>query len=255
VSDYLAGWAVFPVVPGTKKPYAGSHGVLDATDDPDQVARWRAGLGCSFGGSCAGRLVLDLDAYRHPEALEWWRENRHRLPPTRKHGRGRRSRHLVYLTSEPGPWRRQLAPGTEVKAGPGQFVMLPPSLHPSGERYEVLDWRQPAAAPTWLTELSRKPPVNADGPAGAPAPEPIRALTSREWRAITKPYSASDSDHSYYVAIIAFAEGRSPGQVISVLERDPPTVARWDDPARPGLRERELPSLLAAAMAAARPSH
>jgi Bifunctional DNA primase/polymerase, N-terminal len=236
-------WAVFPVPPGTKRTYAGTHGVKDATTDPEQIAAWWARWpDASIGGSCAGKLVIDLDRYAHPAGVAaWWKANKHRLPLTQKHGRGPDSRHLVFLCSEAAGgtrWRRELAPGVEIKAGPGAMVLLPPSLHPSGARYEVLDGRPPVQAPAWLIEACRSPLAVIGTAAEAPAPEPIRALTSREARAIASPVTRTPSEHTAWVAIQALRSGRTPGQVVTVLECDPVTAERWDS--RPGLREREL---------------
>jgi hypothetical protein len=60
------GWAVFPLRPHTKEPFA-QLGVYNATTDPARVAEWwqrwpHANIGLHCGG--AGLLALDIDAYK-----------------------------------------------------------------------------------------------------------------------------------------------------------------------------------------------
>ncbi len=38
------GWACYPLAPNAKVPLRGSHGLLDATTDPDVLTRVKAGL-------------------------------------------------------------------------------------------------------------------------------------------------------------------------------------------------------------------
>jgi hypothetical protein len=246
-------WPVFPVVPGTKRPYAGSRGVLDATTDPDRIEWWWEieYPDASVGGACTGKLVLDLDLYADPAAKRWWLEHQKWLPLTQVHGRGDRSRHLVYLCDQPGPWRRELERGVEIKAGPSAYVLLPPSVHPSGERYEVRDPRPPVAAPRWLVEAARRSDEAVPALAGVPVAELVQRLTVCELAAFQRPGNGDRSDHTFHVAVVSFGCGRTPGQVASVLELDEVTQERWLEDA--GKRDRELPRLLAQAKAAARP--
>ena len=106
-------WPVFPVVPGTKRPYAGSGGDKDATTRPLRSG-WPPGA--LVGGACTGKLVLDLDLYKAGDAAAWWEEFRWMLPPTQVHGRGSASRHVVFLCDDPGPWRKNLAQGVDIGA-------------------------------------------------------------------------------------------------------------------------------------------
>src|SRR5947208_3337140 len=47
-----------------------------------------------------------------------------------------------------------LARGVELKSD-GQYIVLPPSDHASGNRYSLLDDREPAMLPRWVIELAR----------------------------------------------------------------------------------------------------
>src|SRR5215467_2665340 len=59
------GWAVLPLLPGSKKPFEGSQGFKDATTDEDQILSWwssntNANIGIATGKD-SGIVVLDVD--------------------------------------------------------------------------------------------------------------------------------------------------------------------------------------------------
>lgn len=131
-----AGWPLFPLRPGTKYPFRGSHGFKDATTDLQQVAVWwsqhpDANIATPTGN---GRLVIDVDERSSGVIPDW-------LPPT--------------LTARtPGGWHLHceidediksragfLGPGVDVKCS-GGYVLLPPSVRPDG-RYEWTELREP----------------------------------------------------------------------------------------------------------------
>lgn len=132
------GWAVFPLAPRSKEPYEGSGGVYDATRDWGQIERWIAtDPDANLGGATDGFLVIDVDV-----------RNGGKRPPelqTRFHasGRGDGGGHLIYrLTAEQREMgfksgAHRLGPGLDIKTGAGNYVVLPPSIHPdSGRPYE-----------------------------------------------------------------------------------------------------------------------
>lgn len=66
------GYRVFPLSPGTKKPFKGSHGFKDATSDTEQITTWwtdtpEANVGIATGEE-SNLLVIDLDAYKESDA-------------------------------------------------------------------------------------------------------------------------------------------------------------------------------------------
>ena len=112
-----------------------------ASSDPDTVARWwaqwpSAGIGVATGR--ASRVwVLDCDG---PEALAWYAEQSkvHGRTPTRGARTGR-GRHFWWrFPDDEGVVignRQSVVPGVDVR-GDGGYVVVPPTLHRSGVRYE-----------------------------------------------------------------------------------------------------------------------
>lgn len=173
--DYATnrGWPVFPVHTATdglcscgracSKP--GKHprtkgGFKDATTDPAQIEAWwkrwpDAGIG--FVPGSAGLFVLDIDP--EGQALA---ETLH-LPPTLSVRTGR-GHHRYFLHPGSGPvGNSPLAPGVDVRADAG-YVILPPSLHPSGVRYEWLpDPTEPVPLPPGLRKGPDVPEVVPEG--------------------------------------------------------------------------------------------
>jgi putative DNA primase/helicase len=145
------GWQVFPLhslrdgictcgnsacaSPG-KHPRT-AHGLKDATTDPEQIRAWweqwpDANIGIATGAE-SDLVVIDVDP-RHGGTLEALGE----LPPTLTVHTGGGGWHL-YLNYPDGMTIRnsastKLGQGIDVR-GEGGYVVAPPSLHVSGQRY------------------------------------------------------------------------------------------------------------------------
>lgn len=166
------GWAVFPLAgkhPRTK------HGLLDASRDADQVARWwdatpDASIGVRTGAAPdgSGVWVLDLDAGTDAEERveaeadgRPWRETL-----TARTGGG--GQHLVYLyDADTAVWlaaERLTLPtrngiggkGLDVRSD-GGYIVAVPSLHDSGRQYEWANRCDIVPAPEWLIRMVAKP--------------------------------------------------------------------------------------------------
>jgi hypothetical protein len=131
--DYLhSGLAVIPLVPGTKDPFKGSHGYLDATTDPEQVSQWwtrhpKANIGIRPPD---GVVVLDVDP-RHDGDKELERMARFRgeLPETWTALTGSGGFHLWYCVGAPTTEARgKLCAGVDVKHHHNGYVVAPPSI-------------------------------------------------------------------------------------------------------------------------------
>lgn len=146
-----------------KHPRTG-NGLLSATTDLDQIARWwddypNANIGL-VTGKISGVFVLDVDGETGIASMAALAERYEPLPPTRtiRTGGGRH-----YYFRHPGVKIRTVArfcsdlPGLDSR-GDGGYVVAPPSLHISGRRYEM-DCQSPDAiadAPVWLVDAINK---------------------------------------------------------------------------------------------------
>ena len=165
------GLAVFPCLPRDKRP-ATPHGVKDATTCADTIARWwrqdpnfNIGLAC---GAISNIWATDIDGLDAEAELRKLEKQHSPLPPTVESITAR-GRHIFFKW--PGWDIRNsvgaLAPGIDVR-GNGGYVVVPPSVHPSGRRYtwSVDSANTFAAAPQWLLDK-----VTAPAKAKATAPE------------------------------------------------------------------------------------
>lgn len=162
-------------------PSPGKHprlrnGFHDASADAATVARWwqtwpEANIGVVPGRS--GLLVLDLDGpdgEATAQALGLLSEPRLQVTT----GRGR---HLYFRHPGGTISNAKLGPGIDTRGDAG-FVVVPPSVHYTGTRYQ------------WLGKVDELTPVpadlvprlhgNAPAPAGAPAVVPARQLADLE---------------------------------------------------------------------------
>jgi hypothetical protein len=124
---------------------------------------WRPDLGeRGIGGVCgSGAHVWALDVDIRAGGLDTLAElerTHGRLPVTWRSRTGSGGQHLFFAAEDDSVRNSagQVAPGLDVR-GAGGYVVLPPSLHRCGQRYE---WIDPplsvplAPAPTWLMSLA-----------------------------------------------------------------------------------------------------
>lgn len=129
-------WQIFPLRPGTKEPFGGL-GVYNATADIDQIREWwqrwpRANIGLHCGGS--GILALDADEYKNSYAGSGLAAGDQETV-TSLTGSG--GTHLLYAMPDGvrlGNATGKLPAGIDIR-GWGGYIVLPPSLHPNGNRY------------------------------------------------------------------------------------------------------------------------
>ena len=192
------GIAVFPLREREKKPLPFSTGLLAASADADLAeARWagradlpvrdpkfdgerlpariRAKPTCNVAcatGEVSGFWVLDLDGPEAEEDLAALVAVHGDLPETVEQGTGK-GRHLCFAWDPRFDVKNsagKIGRGIDVR-GNGGYIVLPPSIHPSGRVYAWSDGKSPrerafAPAPEWLLQLVCPPaPAAASGPA------------------------------------------------------------------------------------------
>jgi len=133
------------------------NGLKDASTDPNQIQTWwlrwpQASIGL-VTGAASGTFVVDADNEPARQKLDEFGV----LPPTRtvKTARGW---HLYFRYPTDGVIRNdagKLCSGIDIR-GEGGYVLAPPSLHPSGVRYELRTEDPIAPAPEWLLERLRR---------------------------------------------------------------------------------------------------
>ena len=154
----------------------GSHGLRDATNDPDATRdRWqrtpRANIGAATG-SRSGFWGLDVDLPDGPESLAALEAEHGPLPLTIAASTPRGGRHLYWRWAADGPEIRnsagRIGPGIDVR-GEGGSIVMPPSVLADGRCYRWVKngARAIADAPEWLVKLALPPP-----PTPRPEPKP-----------------------------------------------------------------------------------
>ena len=147
------GLPVIPLVPGGKTPHRlAPHGKDSASSDVEQVRDWwvqapEANIGIR---PAEGIVVVDVDprdgGASNLAALV--AEYGH-LSPTWTAHTGGGGLHAWFRC--PGPYRGKLCPGVDLKSTTG-YVVAPPSMHASGQRYQWANDLPIAAAPLWFAE-------------------------------------------------------------------------------------------------------
>src|ERR1017187_7175992 len=137
------------------------HGFKNATTDPHQIGAWwqkwpEANIGMPTGAA-SGLLAVDVDPRNGGDSsLDELQAKHGQLPKTAEQITGGGGRHIVYR-HRGGSVPKNLAHGIDLK-GDGGYIVLAPSIHASGNRYQwdgvdgakaILD---PAEPPRWLVE-------------------------------------------------------------------------------------------------------
>ena len=153
------GWYVFPVKPRGKTPLT-AHGHLDASRDPEQIQKWwtrwpNANIGIACKPSGIVGLDIDIGATRRGDIeLEEVEADRGRLPyslRSRTHSGGM---HILLAVDEPCS---DFSPFFGIDVRGSGYIVAPPSIGPSGNRYEWLDEDSSVLekAPAWLLAMLR----------------------------------------------------------------------------------------------------
>ncbi len=170
------GWRLFPVKPQEKQPLI-TGWKAKATDDVRQMREWvRVHPDCNWGLACGpgSRVwVLDVDGEKGRASLAELEAQHGPLPATLASHTGREDggEHRWFTWPADRDIRNstgKLGDGLDIRAA-GGYAIVPPSIHPTGRRYQWANPEVPIAdAPPWLLEMLTTP---AERPAPTPAAE------------------------------------------------------------------------------------
>lgn len=167
ISDYIDfGWSILPVKPEEKRPYMTNWLQYTKTRASREMAEnWfntltGAGVG-AVTGKISNIIVLDVENYC-PTPIE---EILKKYPTQLISRTGSGGYHLFYqypqnVTKVAN--RVRIFEGADLRAD-GGFIVLPPTRHPSGGKYEWVQRGTPMAFPLALLDLESKPTVQNEG--------------------------------------------------------------------------------------------
>ena len=167
VMEYVdSGWSILPVKPEEKRPYMSNWLQYTRTRATREMAEnwFRALTGAGVGavtGKISNMVVLDVESYcKTPieELLKKW--------PTQmvaRSGSGGYHLYYQYPTGVPKVSNRvSIFEGADLRAD-GGFIVLPPTVHPNGNRYEWIKRGPLGAFPLALLDLESKPTIQNEG--------------------------------------------------------------------------------------------
>jgi Bifunctional DNA primase/polymerase, N-terminal/Primase C terminal 1 (PriCT-1) len=154
------GWSVIPIERRAKRPLVAwlefENRRASAREVEGWFGRWPQANVAIVTGAVSGLVVIDVDARHGGEASLSRLESEHgTLPSTVEALTGGGGRHLYFAHPGGGVANRVgLYPGLDLR-GDGGCVVAPPSVHPSGRRYDWARGRSPdeaplASLPRWL---------------------------------------------------------------------------------------------------------
>jgi hypothetical protein len=135
------------------------HGVEDATTDEAKIRDWwemwpQANIGRAFDD---GEFAVDVDPRNGgAETYRALIEKHGQLPPTMAQLTGSEGNHYLLKVPPGVKLRGKLGAGIDIKKK-GGYIVLAPSLHQSGRRYEWVKDAPVADAPAWMLDKLCEP--------------------------------------------------------------------------------------------------
>ncbi|MCC6394776.1 MAG: bifunctional DNA primase/polymerase [Bryobacterales bacterium] len=162
------------------------NGVQDATTDEAQIRQWWtetpwANIGLATGWD--GLIVMDVDDAGEKTGSETLRallERHEPLPDTREVVTGSGGRHLYfYSTHEITNSAGKVGKYIDIR-GYGGYVILPPSNHVSGQKYQWVNDLKPADMPPWLENLAMGSKINLRADSEADEREDVKDAREKD---------------------------------------------------------------------------
>ncbi len=195
-----AGLRVLPLLPGQKTP-ATRHGKDDATTDLERIRSWWIGNPLYNIGirPNPGDVVLDIDV-RNGGTYESLGEH----PETRTAFTGGLGWHVWFRCSGQMRGKLDKLPGVDIKTETG-YLVAPPSIHPSGNRYRWINNEPIAPMPGHLRGLARVP-------VGKPLPRHTGGYASGDplIRSVENAVPGQRNHLLFWAACRAHSEGSNP---------------------------------------------
>jgi hypothetical protein len=159
------GWHVLPIEPGEKRPFGRlvPRGHNQATTDEAVIRGWwtaypMAGIGVAQKAS--GLVTIDVDPRNGGlDTMEMLEAQHGPLASDVLAYTGGGGEHRVFVSGLVENLPGRLGPGVDVKAD--GFIVVEPSIHPSGKQYvweassDPLHGIVPSTLPGWIRDLSR----------------------------------------------------------------------------------------------------
>lgn len=179
------GWYLFPLKPHTKEPIT-THGVKDAVNTAEGVQSfWQKYPSANIGVSCGASnlAVIDLDS---PQAIDRWYLTLAAFDLSNlitaivatskgEHWYFRQPSKLKITNTQKGRDKNgQVEIDKIERRGVGGYVVLPPSIHPSGVQYRWKQGLDPFSVE--MPELPFELALAIQPPRVAPVPVPIPPL-------------------------------------------------------------------------------
>lgn len=168
------------------------NGFKDATLEEDKIRAWwkrwpDANIGVATGAA-SGFVVVDVDGELGEQTLDEHQHAYGELPETARAITGGDGSHYLFAHPDEvvrNSAKKKLGPGLDVR-GDGGYIVVAPSIHRSGQRYEWLATEPLAPMPGWVLEKLRDPVPAAGAAPAAPGPRPISGGTPYALEALSR---------------------------------------------------------------------
>lgn len=149
------GWAVLPLKSKSKQPAKFlKHGYLDATTNLEQIDNWftDSDLNIGLGIIQSGLVVFDFDERNVTDRKAWIKimaicEQQNTYTVHTNNGW-----HYYFKADASTQFKGKIIDGIDIKHK--GYVVLPPSIHPSGTMYKVANDVEPVELPDELRQIS-----------------------------------------------------------------------------------------------------